>query len=75
MAASPIFVLIWLLLYERRAPKKVEVIVLVIVIFGAFTLATGGSIDSLAMPLPASVDAVATKDVADMVMVMDMEEL
>ena len=50
---SPIFVLLWVLLSERRAPKKVEVIVLIIVIFGAFTLATGGSIDSLAMPLPA----------------------
>ena len=50
---SPIFVLLWVLISERRAPKKVEVIVLIIVIFGAFTLATGGSIDSLAMPLPA----------------------
>ena len=50
---SPIFVLIWLLLWEKRAPKKVEIIVLIMVIFGAFTLATGGSIDSLAMPLAA----------------------
>ena len=50
---SPIFVLLWVLFYERRAPKKVEVIVFVMVIFGAFILATGGSIDSLAMPLAA----------------------
>lgn len=50
---SPIFVLLWVLFSEKRAPKKVEIIVLIMVIFGAFTLATGGSIDSLAMPLAA----------------------
>lgn len=52
---SPIFVLMWLLISEKRAPKKVEIIVLILVIFGAFTLATGGSIDSLVMPLNALV--------------------
>lgn len=52
---SPVFVLLWVMLLERRAPKKVEVLVLALVIFGAFTLATGGSIHSLVMPLEALV--------------------
>lgn len=50
---SPVFVLLWVMLLEKRAPKKVEILVLVMVIFGAFTLATGGSVDSLVMPLKA----------------------
>ena len=47
---SPVFVLLWVMLLEKRPPKKVEVFVLILVIFGAFTLATGGSIDSLVIP-------------------------
>ena len=50
---SPVFVLLWVLFLEKRPPKKVEVLVLVIVIFGAFTLATGGNINSLILPLNA----------------------
>lgn len=33
---SPVFVLLWVMLLEKRAPKKVEILVLVMVIFGAF---------------------------------------
>ena len=47
---SPVFVLLWVLTREKRLPKKVEVIVLAVVIFGAFTLATGGNINSLVLP-------------------------
>ena len=50
---SPVFVLLWVLTREKRLPKKVEVIVLAVVIFGAFTLATGGNINSLVLPAKA----------------------
>ena len=52
---SPIFVLLWVLILERRAPKNIEILVLCIVIFGAFTLATGGNIKSLVIPINALV--------------------
>ncbi len=47
---SPVFVLVWVMLWEKRRPKGVEILVLVMVIFGAFILATGGSVDSLIIP-------------------------
>lgn len=50
---SPVFVLLWVLILEKRMPKKVEIIVLVMVVFGAFTLATGGDIHSLVLPVGA----------------------
>ena len=49
------FVLLWVLILERRAPKNIEILVLCIVIFGAFTLATGGNIKSLVIPINALV--------------------
>ncbi len=54
---SPVFVLIWVMIWEKRLPKKVEIIVLIMVVFGAFILATGGNIDSLIIPLTALVMA------------------
>ena len=47
---SPVFVLIWVLMLEKRLPRKVEILVLVMVIFGAFMLATGGDIGALVIP-------------------------
>ena len=47
---SPIFVLLWVLILEKRMPKRVEILVLCMVIFGAFTLSTGGNISSLVIP-------------------------
>ncbi len=47
---SPVFVLIWVLLLEKRLPKKVEILVLLMVIFGAFMLATGGDLGALIIP-------------------------
>lgn len=50
---SPVFVLLWVLLLEKRRPQKVEVLVIAMVVFGAFTLATGGDIVALVIPLKA----------------------
>lgn len=50
---APVFVLLWVLVLEKRGPKKVEILVLAVVIFGAFVLATGGDIGSLMMPIQA----------------------
>ncbi len=44
---APVFVLLWVLLSEKRLPKAKEIVVLCIVIFGAFMLATGGNIGTL----------------------------
>lgn len=50
---APVFVLLWVLISEKRMPKIIEVLVLCMVVFGAFTLATGGKIDSLVLPMNA----------------------
>lgn len=50
---SPVFVLLWVMLLEKRSPKKVEVLVIAMVVFGAFVLATGGDIGALLIPLNA----------------------
>lgn len=47
---SPIFVLLWVLISEQRKPKSNEILVLCMVIFGAFMLATGGNIKVLVIP-------------------------
>ena len=47
---APAFVLIWALLTEKRLPKFVEIIILIVVIFGAFMLATNGDISALSIP-------------------------
>lgn len=50
---SPVFVLLWVLLLEKRKPQKVEILVIAMVVFGAFTLATGGDVGALVIPLKA----------------------
>lgn len=50
---SPVFVLLSVLVVERRFPKKVEVGVLLMVIIGAFVLATGGDVTTLLIPAEA----------------------
>lgn len=50
---APVFVLLWVLISEKRMPQIIEVLVLCMVVFGAFTLATGGKIDSLVLPMNA----------------------
>lgn len=50
---SPVFVLLWVLLLEKRRSKKVEVLVIAMVVFGAFMLATGGDIGALVIPFKA----------------------
>jgi len=48
---APVFVLLWTLFKEKRGPRAVEIIVLILVIFGAFMLATGGDLGALIIPL------------------------
>ena len=50
---SPLFVLLWVLLLEKRKPQKIEVLVIAMVVFGAFVLATGGDMSALVIPLKA----------------------
>lgn len=52
---APVFVLLWMLLWEKRRPKKMEVLVVAIVICGAFVLSTGGNLGALVIPLGALV--------------------
>ena len=46
---APVFVLILVLLQERRLPRLSEVIVLLLVIFGSFMIATNGDFNSLSV--------------------------
>ncbi len=48
---APVFVLLWMLVSEGRKPKLVEILVVGVVVFGAFMLATGGSLEALNIPL------------------------
>lgn len=50
---APVFVLLWMILWEKRKPKKMEVLVVAIVIFGAFVLSTGGNLGALIIPAKA----------------------
>ena len=47
---APVFVLLWMLLWEKRKPKKMEILVVAIVICGAFVLSTGGNLGALLIP-------------------------
>lgn len=55
---APVFVLLSVLVLEKRLPKIMEIIVLVTVIFGAFMLATGGNLKALIMPANALILAI-----------------
>jgi len=57
---APIFVLLWMLLGEKRRPKKMEVLVVAIVICGAFILSTGGNLGALLIPASALVLALVS---------------
>ena len=50
---APVFVLLWVLLFEKRRPKFIEVFIIGMVIIGAFILATGGNLGALSMPASA----------------------
>ncbi len=47
---APVFVLLWMLIREKRAPKMIEALVVLIVICGAFILSTGGNFGALLIP-------------------------
>ncbi|MBQ6389043.1 MAG: EamA family transporter [Mogibacterium sp.] len=46
---APIFVLIWVIIRERRLPRAAELITLPLVIFGSFLIATHGDLHALAV--------------------------
>ena len=50
---APVFVLLWMILWEKRKPKGMEVLVVAIVICGAFILSTGGNLGALIIPAKA----------------------
>ena len=50
---APVFVLLWMLFREKRRPKKMELLVVIIVICGAFILSTGGNLGALLIPASA----------------------
>lgn len=52
---APAFVLIWTLFIDRRFPQISEIVILFVVIFGAFMLSTGGEWNKLTIPLIALV--------------------
>lgn len=52
---APVFVLIIVLIRERRLPHLSEVLVLALVVFGSFMIATNGDWDSLSVAPPALV--------------------
>ena len=52
---APVFVLAFAVIKEHRMPRPAEIIVLAMVIFGSFMLATGGNIHKLAIPVMAIV--------------------
>lgn len=55
---APVFVLLSVLFLEKRFPKKMEIVVLATVIFGAFMLATGGNWKTLIVPANALILAI-----------------
>ena len=50
---APVLVLLTVIIKERRLPRIKELVVLALVIFGSFMIATGGDFGELAIPLAA----------------------
>lgn len=48
--SAPVIVLLFVIIKERRLPRLIELVVLALVVFGAFLLATGGDFGQLAIP-------------------------
>lgn len=67
---APVFVLLSVLVLEKRLPKPMEVVVLVTVIFGAFMLATGGNWKTLIVPVNALILAIISSITCAMYTVM-----
>lgn len=67
---APAFVLIWTLFIDRRLPRLSEIIILSVVIFGAFVLSTGGEWDKLTIPLIALILALISAVTSAMYSVM-----
>lgn len=67
---APAFVLIWALFIEKRLPKFVEIIILAVVVFGAFMLATNGDISALSIPAIALILALVSAVTSAMYSIM-----
>ena len=67
---APAFVLLWTLLLEKRLPRLAEIIILIVVVFGAFMLSTGGDWNKLSIPLIALILALISAVTSAMYSVM-----
>ena len=67
---APAFVLLWTLFLERRFPRLSEIVILIVVVFGAFILSTGGDWNKLSIPLIALILALISAITSAMYSVM-----
>ena len=67
---APAFVLLWTLFLEKRFPKISEIVILTVVVFGAFMLSTGGDWNKLSIPLIALILALISAITSAMYSVM-----
>ena len=67
---APAFVLLWTLFLEKRLPRLSEIVILVVVVFGAFMLSTGGDWNKLSIPLIALILALISAITSAMYSVM-----
>ena len=67
---APAFVLLWTLFLERRFPRLSEIVILIVVVFGAFMLSTGGDWNKLSIPLIALILALISAVTSAMYSVM-----
>ena len=52
LSATPAMVVIWESIYNKKFPRKVEILAVILAIFGVFLLVTGGNPETLLVPLP-----------------------
>ena len=67
---APAFVLLWTLFLEKRLPRLSEIVILAVVVFGAFMLSTGGDWNKLSIPLIALILALISAVTSAMYSVM-----
>ena len=51
LSATPAMVVIWEAIYNRRTPKRAEILAVILAMFGVFLLVTGGNTTKLLVPL------------------------
>lgn len=51
LSATPAMVVIWESLYNRKLPTRIEILAVLLAIFGVFLLVTGGDVSKILVPL------------------------